>query len=524
MSQAKNFVWAARASVVSIFLVTVVASATAWAEGYDPYAVVRTGLIEVDMAEVLANRSIYVPPPQEQPDFSKFGPAPTDAASLPPGQLPPGWVQLGEVVQREEIALGLQEVDPVPSKAWEDIEGNQYPRKHTLFLNFNGAVLYGGNDNSAENRSTLARAGHQYPGWAKSEASALAVIQRVKEDVSSLGVRVVYEKRPSKTIPYTMAMVSGSWQDTNISEPAGGVAPGTDCEARGQRHVVYVFDSSAATVGQEAAHAWGLDHTMGGDRIMSYQWGTNKHFGDNCQQLCEAACQGPGTIGCRMVHEKYCGEDSERQNDLAELGFIFGTNEPDTTPPTVKITDPIDGADYPVGTSFKILGEVHDDYGGVGWKLTVKKDGEVAYDQVDYDRLMGWNFSNLPEGVYEITLEAEDHADHVVRDTVTITVGTAQSGSDSNGESDSGEPDSDSDNDSDDADSDVPTTSDTAASGGDEDSGDEEGSGEGTDTAAAEDGGCAISQKDRGGPLALLTPLLGLGLAWRARRRRNAAK
>jgi hypothetical protein len=59
--------------------------------------------------------------------------------------------------------------------------------------------------------------------------------------------------------------------------------------------------------------------------------GNNKHFGDNCQALCEEACQGPGSIGCRLVHEKYCGVGSEQQNDLAELHYIFGTNEPDTS-------------------------------------------------------------------------------------------------------------------------------------------------------------------------------------------------
>src|SRR5690606_22600092 len=142
-----------------------------------------------------------------------------------------------------------------------------------------------------------------------------------------------------------------------------------------------------------------------------------KHFGDNCQALCEAQCQGPGSIGCRLIHEIYCGVGSEQQNDLAELAKIFGGTEPDTEAPQVDIVFPEgDLVEVPPGTDMEIKGEVHDNYGGVGWKLVVHKDGELVFDQVDYDRLSRWFFTKLPEGTYEVVLEAEDHADHVVQD------------------------------------------------------------------------------------------------------------
>ncbi len=509
-----------------IAVACLLAPGQAGASGYDPYAVVPNGPIEVDMEQVLKSPRAHEAPPAKL-DLKALGHGPV-AAPKAPGKLPAGWVQLGEVVQREEVALGFKDIDPEPSAAWEDIEGNQYPRKHTLFLNFNGGVLYGGADNSAEFKSALARAGETFPKFGKSETAALAVIQRVKEDMSALGVRVVYEQRPSKTVPFTMVMIGGDWTDVNIDSPAGGVAPGTDCEARGQRHVVYVFDSSASTVGQEAAHSWGLDHTLGGDRIMSYQYGTDKHFGENCQTLCEQACQGPGSIGCRLTHEKYCGVDADQQNDLAELSYIFGTPEPDTTPPEVVITSPADGSVFAVGEGAAIVGEVHDDYGGVGWKLTIKVDGEVAFEEVDYDRALFWNLKKLPAGVYEVTLEAEDHADHKVQDVITFTVGTPNAtGSDSDAGTES---DSDSGTGSGSGSGDTtPTTSDTASdtnltsatSGGDGSSGDaSDASGEGSDSVGQDDGGCRISSGSSGGPLGLLAPVLGLGLALRARRRR----
>lgn len=394
-------------------------------ERYDPYAKVAPGRYSYDMEEILRRPDQFVAAPVEQPSLAKLNePRPVAAAPLPPGKLPDGWVQLGEVVQREEIAKGLKQVDPEPSAAWEDIEGNQYPRKGTVFLNFNGGQLKIGDDNSAESKSTLARHNHNYPVFNGSEATALTLIQAVQEDMATFGVRVVYLSRPHKTVPYTMAMVGGSWTDTNIGDPAGGVAPGTDCEDRDQRNVVYAFDGQSATVSQEIAHAWGLDHTIGSDRIMSYQGGFNKKFGDNCQPLCEEGCQGPGSIGCRLIHEVYCGVDSEAQNDLAELAKIFGDTTPDKEPPTVQIVKPAeDVVKVPVGATVTVGGKVHDNYGGVGWKLTVIKDGVVAFDQVDYDRKLGWDFTNLPAGTYEVVLEAEDHADHIVTDKMTIIVG-----------------------------------------------------------------------------------------------------
>lgn len=482
------------------------------AEGWNPYASVPSpGPIEVDMAELV--QAPRVAEPVIQPDLSRLGAEPQTQATPGPGQLPAGWVQIGEVVQREEVAMGFAAVAPEPPAAWEDIEGNQYPRKHTLFLNFNGATLYGGEDNSAENKSSLAKPGHKYPQFGGAESSALAIVQAVQEDMASFGVVIQYAKRPSKTLPYTMAMVGGQWQDTNIGDPAGGVAPGTDCEARGQRHVVYAFDTSSATVGQEAAHAWGLDHTMGADRIMSYQPGNNKHFGDNCQDLCEEACQGKGTIGCRLIHEKYCGVGSEQQNDLAELGFIFGTNEPDTEAPEVSIVSPEGDVELAVGDDLAIAGFVHDNYGGVGWKLIVKKDGAVVFDEVDYEKKLAWNFSNTPQGVYEVTLEAEDHFGHVVQDVVIVTVGDPPqssgsaegTGSAEGGSSGSAE-----------VTGDVPT-GDFQTSGGGEASGSSE-----TGVDVDDGGGCRISG-GAGGPAGLVAPVFGLGLAWRARRRRSAA-
>ncbi|HWB80165.1 MAG TPA: hypothetical protein VG755_34605, partial [Nannocystaceae bacterium] len=157
-----------------------------------------------------------------------------------PGSLPADLVQQPGGVIPRDVAEGRLAIEPETIFAVEDIPGNAYPRKHTLYLNFVGADLNVGSDNSAENRSSLARQG-PYPAFSGGENTALAAIQAVQNDVASYGLRVVYEERPPKTLPYTMAMIGGDWTDTNLEMPAGGVAPIADCGALGQRHVVYVF-------------------------------------------------------------------------------------------------------------------------------------------------------------------------------------------------------------------------------------------------------------------------------------------
>ena len=439
--------------------------------------------------------------------------------------LPEGLVQLGTRVVPRGVADGTMHVDHQPIAAVEDIPGNAYPRKHTVFLNFNGADLVVGADNSALNKSTLARQG-QYPAFSGSEATMLSAVQAFENDVAAYGIRVRYESRPRNLVPYTMVMIGGDWTDTTIDDPAGGVAPGTDCGALGQRHVVYVFANGgwggtqiANVSSQEAGHAWGLDHSFNCNSVMAYCGGGDQYFSGSCDAICEEACQGPA--GCFDTHEQFCPEG--RQNEAAELNWIFGGNEPDMTPPTAEIVEPADGTVVTEGDSVHLRAIVDDDYGGFGWKFILEKDGVVEYDEVDYDRDVdaeyraALNLVNLEVGEYTLTVEVEDQYEHITTDTVTLIVEAAPSGSDGGGDGggddgggdggggtgtgDSGDPTSPLDDDEDDGED-----------GDDEDDidSDSDTDGSGVDTA---DGGCRTG----GTPAAL--PLLLLPLLLRRRRR-----
>jgi MYXO-CTERM domain-containing protein len=513
-------------------------------DGYHPWAhtpKVRT----LDVSEAAINPEAFITAPVEQPDFWNL-----DAFALPedqrvdeippardPGdtltaELPDGWVQRGNVVLPQAVADGLVQVGTGPIHAVEDIPGNKYPRKHTLFLNFNGGMLYSGKDNSAENYSTLAR--HAvYPTFGGGESTALSIVQAVENDVAPYGIRVIYDFRPRKLVPYTMEMVGGSWMDTNIDSPAGGVAPGADCGALGQRHVVYTFSNggsvtgAANTISQEAGHAWGLDHTFNCGSVMSYCGGGDGSFQNSCDGLCESQCQGPNSAGCQLTHEMFCGEGSLQQNDHLEMQWIFGGNEPDMEPPTVEIVNPPGDIDVEAGASVNMRAMVDDNYGGFGWRFVVTKDGETIYDEPDYDRdvdedyLAALNLVNLEPGVYTVLVEAEDQFEQIASDMVTVNVGM---GSASGGETDGGGSGTDGS-----ASGSASASGGSAEGGLESDGGDEESDGgSDTDTTFPEDNlvdnkGCGCAAGSGGGPASVLGLLLvGLGAHLRRRRTRTA--
>ena len=359
-------------------------------------------------------------------------PDPSQASALPEE-----WVQRGNVVLPRATADGELVVEPETLHQAELIPGNEYPRKHTLYLNFVGGEMLAGSDNSALNKSVLARQG-PYPAYEGGDQKALAIAQAVADDVAAYGIRVISlpEDRPPPIVPYTMEMVGGNWMDVNAEGPAGGLAPGGDCGALGQRHVVYTFASAglgvntaANTASQEAGHAWGLDHTLNCGSVMSYCGVANGSFSDTCDPVCEVDCQGPNSASCVRTHEMFCGEDTGQQNDHEELTWLFGGNEPDVEDPFVNILSPQDGLMLESGADVDVRAEVGDDYGGYGWKFIITRNGEEMHNEVDFDREVdgefhaALNLRQLEDGIWTVTVQVQDQFEHVATQTVSFQVG-----------------------------------------------------------------------------------------------------
>jgi MYXO-CTERM domain-containing protein len=503
--------------------------------GYHPWAPPRTGHVRtIDLspaARAKGNSVMDLSVPQPDLHALEQFKSPDAAFDLPyeeppprdpsyTGRAPDGWVQAGNVILPKEIVSGDALVDPDVIAAVEDIPGNEYPRKHTLYLNFLGGMLYAGMDNSAEDKSIIAKQG-LYPAFTGGEQKAISAAQAIENDVATYGVRVAYIERPDKIVPYTMEMIGGNWMDVNTDSPAGGVAPGADCGALGQRHVVYTFAGGGAsatqianTASQEAGHAWGLDHTFNCSSVMSYCGFSDGVFSSTCDGLCEATCQGENTAGCRLTHENFCGVGNDQQNEREELSWLFGGNEPDVEPPFAEIVSPTDGEMLEVGANVDLRAEIGDNYGGYGWQWTVTRNDEVIFDEVIYDRgdnidteyRPALNVTQLDEGVWVMTIKVQDQFENVTEDTVTVIVGDPEVPMDTGDDTGGG------------------TTPTTMSAG---DSADDDGSGGATDDPMLDDGGlddgggkgCGCQSAGGGGAGSAFAAFVLVAAAARRRRR-----
>ncbi len=319
----------------------------------------------------------------------------------------------------EEVPPGVYDYDHRP--------GGETPRFHTVYLNYLGGMLMTGAENSAENLSNIARSGHMFPVYGGGEERAIAAAQAVANDFEDWAVRVVYLERPPKVLPYTMVMIGGHWSDTTAG-PSGGVAP-LDCEDFGQRNVCYAFQNNspattqANVISQEIGHTLGLGHTTAADSVMAFGYDTTNPgdlgFHDGCVPIIQVAGQSAACVGVNKCH---CGVN-EQQDDKATLSATFAPAGVDIVEPTISILEPADGAVFQEGETIRVELEPWDDVGGYGWKLLIESSaGEVLVDQVDYDRAMVFDLTGLPPDVYLFTAYIQDHADHVVTQSITVTV------------------------------------------------------------------------------------------------------
>ena len=331
----------------------------------------------------------------------------------------------------EEVPPGIYDYDARP--------GGETPRFATVYLNYLGATLSTGGENSAENMSGIARTGHPYPVYAGGEMRAIAAAQAVAADFEDWAVRVVYEQRPPKVLPYTMVMMGGHHSDTTAG-PSGGVAP-LDCEDFGQRNVCYVFQNISPAVtqaniaSQEIGHTLGLGHTNASDSVMASGYAPTQAgdlgFNDSCAPIIAVSGQSAACVGVNRCH---CGVP-DAQHDKNTLFATFAPAGVDMVEPTIVITAPDSGTVYEPGEDIIIDVDPWDDVGGYGWKLILEDadSGEVLAEQVDYDRALQFKLIGVPEGSYRAIAHIQDHADHVTTDEILFSVGAAEGGSSSSG-------------------------------------------------------------------------------------------
>lgn len=288
-------------------------------------------------------------------------------------------------------------------------------RPGVLYVNFEGVTTMMGADSAQANSSNIF--GQTFEPHGGNDAAKTAILDAVKTDFMAYAVEVVDERPASGD--YTMAVVS----PTNpVGGSVLGIAP-LDCRDVQPSNVVFAFHGdgdgyspagAAGTISHEAGHSYGLDHVdQPLDMMNPANSGGDPTFRDACEPLVEAMPL------CAMAHAEFC-EDGMGQNSHQELLEIFGPSTPDTSAPVVTITSPDDGAVFEAGAAFEITVSASDDD---EVRMVQLFDGDTAL-MGDLDAPYGWSLFDVPEGVYELTVQASDRVGNIgTSDVVTIYVG-----------------------------------------------------------------------------------------------------
>lgn len=279
---------------------------------------------------------------------------------------------------------------------------------HILFLQrcAGGLTIYPGNGGSVANESNIVGGTINFPPFPYGDAAWNDVVERTRNIFAPFNITVT-DVDPGN-VSHDEAVVCGDGAMAGFAG-AGGVAP-FSCGVI-NNPITFTFADTlgnntqliAEVIGQEAAHAWGLDHEYLCEDPMTYLSGCGpKTFQDvnaQCGEYSPRACS--------------CGGNT--QNSYQHIINTFGASTPDTQAPTAAITYPGDGDVFSPGAEFDITVNVSDDVQVASVTLFV--DGSP--EGVDASAPFGpWPVSNIPEGVYEFYIEATDVAGNTTMSSV----------------------------------------------------------------------------------------------------------
>lgn len=206
------------------------------------------------------------------------------------------------------------------------VNGREPKASRVIYLNREGATLYPGPDESAENRSNIvALAGletFEVPAFRGSVAAWDRFTACLRVHFEPYDVEIV-EQRP--IVPgYLMAVVGGEpgalarQHATQRGSIVGGLAPYNGQAV--ENAVVLVFARSlrerpravCETAAMEIAHAYGLDHSMHCSELMSYARPCGR------RRFLDRA------LPCGEQRARPCGDGSEAQSSHSRLLEVLG--------------------------------------------------------------------------------------------------------------------------------------------------------------------------------------------------------
>lgn len=280
--------------------------------------------------------------------------------------------------------------------------------QHILFLQrcAGGLTIYPGGGGSINDESEIVSGVINFPPFPYGDNAWNQVVDITTELFSPFNI-LVTDVDPGNT-PHDEAIVCGSGELAGFPG-TGGVAP-FSCGVINNA-ITFTFPESlgnssqliAEVIGQEAAHAWGLDHELLCEDPMTYLSGCgNKSF-----QNTDAPC---GEFNARACS---CGGNT--QNSYEHIINTWGAAVPDNAPPTAVITSPSDGDVFLPGDEFEITVSVNDDVQVADVTLFVNGAAEGSDASAPFGP---WPVSNIPEGSYAFHIEATDVAGNTTMSAV----------------------------------------------------------------------------------------------------------
>ena len=229
---------------------------------------------------------------------------------------------------------------------------------HILYVNFDGSVIYGGNDCSDAPTNCSFLAGStgavSFPSYSGSDADRTQILADIGQMYAAYNVQIVTARPPSGT-QYEMTMVGGTSDVIHQPSNRVGVSP-VDCQNQNESDISFVFAATpgltlhdiAVAIAQESAHGYGLAHTNNMMDVM-YPY---------------ISSQATGYLDLNMDVYDVGAVNSDcngtgKQNSFRELMFNVGhSGGPDTVPPTISISAPHDGDT--VASGFTIVFDAND--------------------------------------------------------------------------------------------------------------------------------------------------------------------
>jgi hypothetical protein len=301
-----------------------------------------------------------------------------------------------------------------------------------VYLNFSDGtenVTFAPIDDATTNLSSLGAAS-PYPAFVWPSISTgvetrAQVIARVTRRVHELFLPynvLITLTRPT-TGPYTTVMIGGGPRDIGIDQNLGGVAY-MDCDNRENTNLVFAFPSTlrgseqglVVTIAQEAAHAFGLEHTESRRDVMHPELSV-----EQSRFLDEQTA---------ILGERLCGNATQNSHRrLIDLvGAWLGDEKPlddgtrvDREPPTLTLVSPAPGATVAQPVQIEVLAS---DPGGIDHVTLALTPAATGITEQAVLRQPPFTFSlgGLPPGPLTIGLTAYDRSGNTTTATSTLAL------------------------------------------------------------------------------------------------------